>query len=53
MSPLYLTTLYLHGEQVFFTEAAMFFTSVQTEQTKHTTTGSLSCLEGEGGVRGI
>ena len=27
MGPLYLNTLYVHWEQVLFTEAAMFFTS--------------------------
>ena len=33
--PLYLNTLYLHQEQVLSTEAAMFFTAVQTGQTKN------------------
>ena len=32
---LYLNTVYLHLEQVFSKEAAMFFTVAQTGQTKH------------------
>ena len=35
MDPLHLNTLYLHGEQVVSTEAAMFFIVAQTGQTKH------------------
>ena len=61
MSPLYLNTLYLHRERVLSTEAAMFFTLVQTGQTKHLLRfyenqrlpQVLSCLEWEGEVRGI
>ena len=61
MSPLHLNTLYLHQERVLSTEAAMFFTLAQTGQTKpveflwqlKATPGSLSCLEGEGELRGI
>ena len=53
MGPLYLNTLNLHQERV---------TEVQTGQTKHLLSfydnwrlpkGSLSCLEGEGEVRGV
>ena len=59
MGSLYLKTLYLHQEWVLSTD--VFFTVAQTGQTKHiwvfmTTeapTGSLSCLEGEGEVRGV
>ena len=42
-----LNTLYLHQERVLSTEAAMFFTVTEA------TTGSLSCLEAEGGVRAV
>ena len=61
MSPLYLNTLYLDGERVLSTEAAMFFTVVQTGQTKpfeflghlEAAKGSPSCVEGKGEVMGI
>ena len=58
--PLYLNKLYLHQEQVLSMEAAMFFKVAQTGQTPFellwqlkATTGSPSCLDGEGEVRGI
>ena len=61
MAPLYLNTLYLHQERVLSMEATIFVTVAQTGQTKHlwvvmtlkATTGSVSCLEWEGEMRGI
>ena len=62
MGPLYLNTVYLHLKWILSPGAAMFFTVMLTGQTKQpfeflgqlkATTGSLSCLEGEGELRGI
>ena len=53
--------IFKYSIYIIFTEAAMFFTVAQTGQTKpfcvsmttEATTGSLSCLEEEGEVRGV